>query len=142
MTLFPEFWKEGCEATARHALNLLRLAEEPITAANVLALIHSAQRSDAEVSDLERRRRSFCRKCLDIAYERMVDQAAPQDQPAWDAAEFHFLVTMPALSAGTRKLLEDTFAGIVRGFNLGELRTAPVTEAASAGNREGAGHDA
>ena len=137
MTLFTEFWKEGCEATARHALNLLWLAEEPMTAANVIALIHSAPRSDAEVSDLERRRRSFCRKCLDIAYARLVDQEAAQDQLAWDAAEYHFLVTMPALSAGTRKLLEDTFAGIFRGFNLGELRAAPVTAAASAGNGRG-----
>src|SRR5262245_45783691 len=111
----PEFWKEGCEATAKHALNLLRLSGQKASVHNVLALIHSAPRSEAELSDTEARQRSFCRKCLDVAYVRLADaEALPSRE--WDAAEFHFLHTLPAMSEGTRKLLIDSFAGIFQGF--------------------------
>lgn len=119
-TILPEFWKEGCEATAKHALILLRLSGQNPTVQNVLALIHSAPRSETEVSDTETRRRSFCRKCLDLAYVRLADaEALPSRE--WDAAEFHFLATLPAMTDGSRKLLLDSFVGITQGFGLGRL---------------------
>lgn len=114
------FWKEGCEATARHAVNLLRMAGKEATCQNVIALIHSAPRSDAEVRDNERRQTSFCRSCLDIAYTRLADaEALPSRE--WDAAEFHFNITMPGMHDATRKLLLDSFSGIMRGFGLVQL---------------------
>ena len=116
----PEFWKEGCEATAKHALSLLRLAGQKTSIHNVLALLHSAPRSEAELSDTEARRRSFCRKCLDIAYEGLADaEALPSRE--WDAAEFHFLHTLPGMAEATRKLLIDSFAGIFQGLGLEQL---------------------
>lgn len=117
---WPEFWKEGCEATAKHALMLLRLAGQNTSAHNVLALIHSAPRSEAELADTEARRQSFCRKCLDIAYERLADSEALLSRE-WDAAEFHFLHTLPGMSEATRKLLIDSFAGIFQGFGIEQL---------------------
>lgn len=116
------FWKEGCEATARHAVNLLRMAGKEATCQNVIALIHSAPRSDTEVRDNERRRTSFCRRCLDIATTRLADAEALASSDL-DAAEFHFLITMPGMDDATRKLLLDSFSGIIRGFGLVQLDT-------------------
>lgn len=113
----PEFWKEGCAATTRHAIYLLRKACKDVTGQNVQALIHSAPRSEAEVADSEKRNRSFCRKCLDIASTRLADAEQAPDQD-YDAADFHFLYTLPAMTAGTRKLLEDSVIGIITGLGL------------------------
>ncbi len=111
----PEFWKEGCSATTRHAAILLRMAGKDVTGQNLLALIHSAPRSEAEVADSGKRNSSFCRKCLDIASTRLAD-AEQAPHPDHDAADFHFLVTLPAMAAGTRKLLEDSVVGIITGL--------------------------
>lgn len=113
----PEFWKEGCAATTRHAVYLLRMAGKVVTGQNLLALIHSAPRSEAEVADSEKRKSSFCRKCLDVAYTRLADAEQAPD-PDYDAADFHFLATLPAMTAGTRKLLEDSVIGIITGLGL------------------------
>ena len=115
-----DFWKEGCEATATNAMSLLRLSGQKTSIHNVLALIHSAPRSEAELPDTEARQRSFCRKCLDLAYVRLADADALPSRE-WDAAEFHFLHTMPGMSEATRKLLIDSFAGIFQGFGLEQL---------------------
>lgn len=119
----PEFWKEGCAATTRHAVYLLRMAGKDVTGQNVLALIHSAPRSEAEVADFEKRKRSFCRVCLDIASTRLADAEQAPDHD-FDAADFHFLFTLPAMSAGTRKLLEDSVAGVITGLGLQNARLA------------------
>lgn len=117
----PEFWKEGCAATTRHAINLLRMAGKDVTGQNVLALIHSAPCSEAEVADSGKRKSSFCRTCLDIAYTRLAD-AEQTAHPDYDASDFHFLVTLPAMAAGTRKLLEDSVVGVVTGLGLQNSR--------------------
>ena len=118
---WPEFWKEGCAATTRHAVFLLHMAGKDVTGQNLMALIHSAPRSEAEVADAEKRKSSFCRNCLDIAYTRLAD-AEQAPHPDYDAADFHFLVTLPAMAAGTRKLLEDSVVGVITGLGLQNAR--------------------
>lgn len=117
----PEFWKEGCAATVRHAVYLLRMAGKEVTGQNMLALIHSAPCSESEVADSEKRQQSFCRKCLDIASTRLADADQAPD-PDFDAADFHFLVTLPSMAAGTRKLLEDSVIGVITGLGLQNSR--------------------
>lgn len=116
-----EFWQTACAATARHALVLLRLAGRPAVAGNVVALIASAPRSRAEADDFESRRRSFCRTCLGEAFDWVADRESAEDEAAYYEARSHFLGTIPGLSDGTRRLLEDSFAGIVHGLRLDEL---------------------
>ncbi len=123
----PEFWKEGCEATARHAIYVLRKAGKDVTGQSLIALLHSAPRSEAEVADSEKRNRSFFRKCLDIASTRLADLDQAPD-PDFDAADFHFLVTLPAMAADTRKLLEDSVVGIITGLGLQNSRLAASSE--------------
>lgn len=116
-----EFWQTACAATARHALALLRLAGRPTVAGNIVALIASAPRNRAEADDSESRRRSFCRTCLGEAFDWVANRESAEDVAAYYEAQSHFLGTIPALSDGTRRLLEDSFAGIVHGLRLDEL---------------------
>lgn len=110
-------WKD----TARHAAAVLRLAGKDIVASNVTALIESAPHDDAESRDQEFRHRSYCRKCLDLACDWMAYKGTSEDEAAYSEAERHFMITVPALAPVMRKLLEDSFAGILQGFGLNVL---------------------
>lgn len=117
----PEFWQVACATTARFALTVLRMAGRPVVAGNVVALIATAPRSRAEADDLTSRRRSFCRTCLSEAFDWVADCGSAADAAAYYEAQSHFLGTIPDLSGSTRRLLEDSFAGIVHGLRLDEV---------------------
>ncbi len=134
----PEFWQVACAATARYARTVLRMAGRPVVVGNVVALIASAPRNRAEADDLEPHR-SFCRTCLNEAFDWVADCGSAEDAAAYYAARSHFLGTIPDLSGGTRRLLEDSFAGIVHGLRLDEPgEGGPVLTAGPAVRREAA----
>jgi len=68
-----EFWRDGCRAMAMVVCETLRLANEPVTSANIIKFVTSLPRKESEPA-LESWQKGYCGSCLEKAFA-----AAPKE---------------------------------------------------------------
>jgi hypothetical protein len=66
------FFREGCAAFARNAIDLLKLAGEPVSIARLLSIVVSLPRHPSDLMD-ERWRLGYCSRTMEAAHNRVGD---------------------------------------------------------------------
>lgn len=103
------FWRDGVAAMARNAGELLKLAEEPQTFANLARIVATAPLQYIDLED-DRWQVAYCNQCLKAAHEKSA--AAPRFQ----ALVRYFFDYFPSLSRQSQHMLIDGFVGIGMGM--------------------------
>lgn len=117
------FWEEAHQALLRNAIDLLMLADEPLTIPGMDRVVRSGPVSEEQVDDESWRSESYCAQCLLKAHDLL--QEARSDDPrraTLTATAAYWLEKSPKLPERTRASVTAMFDALVDGLLRGEMR--------------------
>jgi hypothetical protein len=113
------YWRKASTQLLRNAVDLMLLAEEPLTMVNLYHLVISAPTSKEHLKSEAWRKASYCLHLLERADELVGSRSAKED---FSLVTDYFVGEWPELSEKTRSVVLSTFTSSVDVLNRGMLR--------------------
>jgi hypothetical protein len=125
---FADFLGISCETTSRLAVDVLRLSCARVTDRNIVRMLITAPRNEADRLSLEFFEDSFCCQCLAHACCLVNDEGTREDKWVYRRARHYFLDVVPRLSTEGRQILETTFRATMSGLRESAERSLDTDE--------------
>jgi hypothetical protein len=102
------FFREGCATFARHAIDLLELAGEPVSYSGILRIVDSLPRHPSDLMD-DGWRRGYCKRTMAAACHR----AGIAEREKVEELLKYFLEHIPSRPYDARDMLTAAFLGVL-----------------------------
>lgn len=113
------FWKNALKELVINAIELLKLAEKPVTLPNIERVISSSPSQLSQLEDENWKEDSFCFQTLCDAFER---QKSPSREADFKQTSLYWLKSLPTLAPQTRSCIFAMFSGTAVALMRGDLR--------------------
>lgn len=111
-----EYWNNTLRQLLRNTIDILKLAEYPISVKAMYDVISSAPADMSDATSTEWAASSFCGRVLSTAQEKnSID-------PDWEITAQYWLREFPVLAEKTRSIITSSFTSIADNFNRSVLR--------------------
>lgn len=107
------YWRNELQKLLINSIELLRLAEEPVTFANILKVVQSAPRKDEQLVDDAWRASAYCAVLnTKVAQRNAAGQLTPADVSDYEITVEYWLTEFPQMDERPRSSVVGNFTGL------------------------------